>query len=177
TPTGTGTNNRLPLPNAAALCSTGTSPSATAITPSFDTTLSRVVTARYPPNARRVNPQRRTIVKFSAVPTAPPSGRTFATALPVRLSVRPRRFVKPGKDAARTNECAHNPAIHTIASNTSEPTDTWASTLPTSRQVDPTARGRNATSAPATSALRTEVTSRRRQPARRSRSFIGTSLE
>ena len=161
TASGTGRKTRLAAPNADALCRIGTSASATAITPSLETMFSRVVTARKPPNADRLNPQRRTIAKFRPVPAAPPSGRTFETALPVRLSVRPRRFVSPGRDAARTNECAHNPAIQTTARTTTAPAETRPRTAPTSPQVAPTARGSSTTRAAVASPLRTEVTTRR----------------
>jgi hypothetical protein len=123
------------------------------------------------------------MAKFSAVPAAPPSGRTFATALPVKLSVSPRRLVKPGNDAASTNEWDHNPAIHTIVRSTNDPGETRVRTTPTSLQVAPTARGSRTTKTTVISPLMTDVTKRLRRvrsivtPGRCSLCLIDPSLD
>ena len=49
-------------------------------------------------------PHRVTIRQLSAVPTAPPSGTTLDTALPLRLSRRLRGTPSPGRAADSTRE-------------------------------------------------------------------------
>ncbi|GIJ54162.1 hypothetical protein Vau01_016780 [Virgisporangium aurantiacum] len=82
----------------------------------FDTTTNRT-------NSGVWWPQARAIARFTAVLATAPNGSSFVTALPDRLSVRARRRVSPGIDAASATVCTAWPSSHTTASTTGQVQD------------------------------------------------------
>src|SRR6478736_5667348 len=88
------------------------------------------------------------------MPAAPPSGSTFATALPVRLRVSARRWVRPGSAAVSVMVCASRPTIHRTTRATSQTGETCAAVVaswahPTPVRAGSTTRTRTtATAAP-----------------------------
>ena len=77
------------------------------------------VTTVYAANCGLVKPQCRVIRWLRAIPAAPPSGSTLATALPVRLRVSARRWVSVGRAAVRVTVWLSSPSAQSTTSATS----------------------------------------------------------
>src|SRR6476619_11899 len=135
------------------------------------TTFHTPVTAVNRPMPRWEKPYCRAIAQVTPTPTAPPKGTRLDTPLPTRLRTKPWPLVRPGSEAARTNEYAHSPSSHSPVRAAS----CQGLTRPIAPMADcheaPVTLGRTTTISAARAA--TEAPTWRRRPGERPRRRLG----